>query len=51
MAETKEIKCTCTHEYQDKTYGKGIRVANVKRGNEKSKGGAYCTVCGREEKK
>lgn len=50
MAETVEIKCSCEHKYQDEKYGKGIRVANVKRGSEKNKGGVVCTVCGREQK-
>jgi hypothetical protein len=41
MAETVEIKCTCEHKYQDEKYGKGIRVANVKRGNERIKAALY----------
>lgn len=33
-------KCTCISEFQDKTYGKGMRVKN-------SSGTGYkCTVCG-----
>ena len=37
---TVEKKCTCVHEYQDKVYGKGIRLFNV--GTKDAK----CTVCG-----
>jgi predicted SprT family Zn-dependent metalloprotease len=34
-------KCDCVNEYQDKTYGKGMRAKN-------SKGTGYrCTVCGK----
>jgi len=33
------ISCTCTHEYQDKLYGKGRRVFNEGKTNYK------CTVC------
>jgi len=36
--------CVCSHEYQDKKYGKGMRVHNPKKG-----GGSSCTVCGRTE--
>ena len=31
--------CTCKHDWQDKTYGKGRRVMNACRG------GYVCTVC------
>lgn len=34
------LKCTCTHEYQDEIYGKGMRVHNVTKD-----GNAACTVC------
>ena len=40
------IKCNCTHEYQDRKYGKNIRV-----GNEciVTRDGKYrCTVCGKK---
>ena len=44
---TKRMKCTCTNTYQDKRYGKGIRVFN------KCNSGVYakwrCTVCGSEK--
>jgi len=41
MAERTEIlKCTCTHEFQDEIYGKGMRLHNVN-----TKGQAFCTVC------
>lgn len=39
------IKCTCAHEYQDRVYGKGMRLAN-----ETSKG-YRCTVCGKDHSK
>ena len=38
------LKCTCTHEYQDKLYGPGRRVHN---GCKMLTGhGHRCTVCG-----
>lgn len=36
-------KCTCAHEFQDKTYGKGMRVFNPS-----EKGKPRCTVCGKQ---
>ena len=41
MSGTVIKKCenNCKHEFQDKTYGKGIRVHNI--GKDK----AVCTVC------
>lgn len=34
------MRCTCTHEFQDQVYGKGMRVHNVSK-----TGYAACTVC------
>ena len=42
MAGTMVKQCSCSSEFQDKTYGKGMRLHNVK---EDGKGGK-CTVCG-----
>ena len=39
---TKELKCSCEHEQQDKIYGKKIRLHNL----NGSKTKAICTVCG-----
>lgn len=45
---TKEIKCTCKSEFQDKLYGKGVRLFNCC-GDSKGKITGYrCTVCGKE---
>lgn len=39
-----KTKCTCSSEYQDRVYGKGIRIAN-----ETGKTNTVrCTVCGKE---
>jgi hypothetical protein len=40
---TKVMQCKCEHEYQDKKYGKNLRLHNstIKEG-----GGWRCTVCG-----
>lgn len=35
-------KCSCSHEYQDKLYGSGMRVQNV------TVKGYRCTVCSQE---
>ena len=40
------IKCTCKHEFQDKTHGQGVRVATVKQNGDK-----VCTVCGKVQSK
>lgn len=34
------VSCSCTHKYQDDTYGKGRRLANL------TIKGSRCTVCG-----
>lgn len=47
MAECKIMKCTCNHEFQDETYGKGMRVFNPI-GKGSNQGDNYiCTVCGK----
>lgn len=35
------LKCSCKHEFQDRTYGKGMRVFN----ETKIKDRFRCTVC------
>jgi hypothetical protein len=40
---TTRIKCPCPQEFQDRMYGKGIRIAN-----RMPLGGSRCTGCGRE---
>ena len=42
----KVIKCNCNHDYQDKVYGKGMRVHNYAEKAETYK----CTVCGDKKK-
>lgn len=40
-------RCTCTHEYQDKKYGKGMRVMNQ---TAEVRPVTYrCTVCEKEK--
>lgn len=44
MSGTKILKCDCIHEYQDKLYGKGMRVHTS--GNPQSTRPKFtCTVC------
>ena len=45
---TKIKKCTCAHKYQDKKYGKNLRVHNE--GGTKDKKTFKCTVCGVKKK-
>ena len=48
---TKELRCVCNSEFQDKLYGKGVRVCNCCGDNKGGKVNTYrCTVCGREIK-
>lgn len=37
-------RCTCSHAYQDKRYGKGVRIMN--RCAKQGQSTARCTVCG-----
>lgn len=39
------MPCTCQDEFQDKLYGKGMRVHNVSQVKGKLGDKAYCTVC------
>jgi len=41
------MKCTCEHAFQDKRYGKSIRVHNQKVDRTTYR----CTVCGKEKNK
>jgi len=43
---TKVMQCSCQSEFQDATYGKGMRVFNET--GKDGKGGYRCTVCGKE---
>jgi len=47
---TKVIECTCKHEFQDRAYGKGMRIHNFapKAGGQ---GMWRCTVCKHEKAK
>lgn len=49
MASEREIvirECSCKHDYQDKVYGKQMRVHNPKKAPAGSKPRVTCTVCG-----
>ena len=43
MLGTITLPCTCKHDFQDKTYGRQMRLHNIS-GN-KDKPEAFCTVC------
>lgn len=40
------FRCTCSHEFQDRMYGKGNRVFNQRMAGSKENG-YRCTICGR----
>jgi redox-regulated HSP33 family molecular chaperone len=44
---TARVSCTCSHEQQDKLYGKGIRVANATSKQDTTSIEVRCTVCGK----
>lgn len=44
---TNILQCNCKNEFQDKTYGKGMRLMNSIGPDDKPTG-YRCTVCGRE---
>lgn len=44
---TKIQSCTCVSEFQDKRYGKNMRVMNTKPSKDKTAQKAKCSVCGR----
>jgi hypothetical protein len=49
MDKTQLVQCKCTNEYQDKTYGKGMRVTTPKNSEQAKKHFVVrCTVCGAE---
>lgn len=50
MKTVAHVKCTCEHEFQDKTYGNNVRVANLTQKNtgNDNKRIYRCTVCSRE---
>lgn len=46
MAESKIMRCSCSHSFQDETYGKGMRVFNPI--GKDGTSGYRCSVCGKE---
>ena len=42
MANTIILKCKCESQFQDETYGKGMRLHNI---HQKESKKASCTVC------
>lgn len=43
------VNCSCVHEFQDKRYGKGVRIANpINKAIKEGRDAHRCTVCGRE---
>lgn len=42
---TVRVPCTCTHEFQDKAYGHGVRVANTTQKGDDKTTEVRCTVC------
>lgn len=44
------VSCSCNHEFQDKAYGRNVRVTNLtqKGTGSSDKAVVRCTVCSRE---
>jgi ribosomal protein S17 len=42
----KLVKCECKHEYQDKKYGRKMRLCNKLQGKNSENNKYRCTVCG-----
>ena len=42
---TKILRCNCENTFQDKLYGKQMRVHNICQGGNNKDKVAYCTVC------
>ena len=43
------ISCQCSHEFQDRRYGKNTRVATVtQKAKAAERATVRCTVCGKE---
>jgi hypothetical protein len=43
------VQCKCSHEFQDRTYGPGRRVANAtQKAKAKDRATVRCTVCSQE---
>lgn len=45
MSATARVSCKCSNEFQDKQYGKGIRVANATLKKNEIQTEVRCTVC------
>lgn len=50
MASVKKCECSAKHEFQDKKYGKGNRIAIPIWNPGKKKNDWRCTVCGKDFK-
>ena len=47
----KVLPCSCLHEYQDKCYGRQMRIHNQAPKKPDNNGGWTCTVCGKTKSK
>lgn len=47
---TAKVNCKCVNEYQDKKYGKGVRIANSTAKQDNTTGVVRCTVCSAEHR-
>ena len=48
---TRVMPCKCNHSWQDRTYGRGMRVHNHAPGNRAKRDVWRCTVCKEEKEK
>lgn len=53
MKQAVKVNCKCKHDFQDKEYGVGVRLATVSTKEYRKETGrstARCTVCGAQHK-
>jgi len=48
MGTTKIVKCTCINDFQDKKYGRKLRIANYCVSSKHQTVPWRCTVCGKQ---
>ncbi len=46
--KTYKVQCTCKHEFQDKEYGKQVRIATPGNKPNQNERRVRCTVCAKE---
>lgn len=45
VSGTAKVPCKCTNDYQDRVYGRGVRIANATQKGDDASVDVRCTVC------